>query len=165
MTSETSLVGGSNPTSSCLHKIMKSKWTDVVLITGFVALLIIGIAASAGAFSAIGTTNAAYLSYGMYAGAALLLVAEIVKRVIFCFKKTVHSNQTDDNPEALQPFAEAERQFAFHPLKNDILAELRTVLPEVVESNTFARGRACIYNTQEEAQKQHAIEDAGIILL
>lgn|GEM_PF-3868455 len=63
------------------------------------ALLIIGIAASTGAFNAIGTTNAAYLSYGMYAGAALLLAVEIAKLVRnYCCK----DNHSDDwhNPGA-----------------------------------------------------------------
>jgi hypothetical protein len=82
MASETNLVGGASSTSSCLQKIMESKWTDVALITGCAALLVIGILASSGVFNFMGTTNAAYLSYGMYVGAALFLIAEIIKLVI-----------------------------------------------------------------------------------
>jgi len=88
--SKASVIGGTNPNSSSFwDKVIKSKWTDAALITGFVALLIIGIAASTGAFNAIGTTNAAYLSYGMYAGAALLLAAQIAKLVRNCLKEKI----------------------------------------------------------------------------
>jgi len=69
-------------TSSCLQKTTASKWTDVALITAFAVLLTIGILASTGALNSIGTTNVMYLFYGMYAGAALFLTAEIVKVVV-----------------------------------------------------------------------------------
>ena len=70
---------------------MKSRWTDAALITGCAALLIIGIFASVGVFNFIGTTNAAYLSYGMYAGAALFLIIEIVKVVLNRLRGTANS--------------------------------------------------------------------------
>jgi len=66
-------------TSLCRQKTAASSWIDVTLIIGFVALLIIGILATAGVLDCIGTTNAVYLSYGMYAGAALFILANIVK--------------------------------------------------------------------------------------
>lgn len=70
----------SSPKLTTFFKDVKeTKKTDVALITGCVALLIIGAAASCGAFNFIGTTNAAYLSYGMYAGSAIFLLAEVGK--------------------------------------------------------------------------------------
>lgn len=81
--SETSALSSTNPnSSSCWSKVIESKWTDAALISSVVALLIIGLAASTGAFNAIGTTNAAYLSYGMYGGAALFLITEVIKIVV-----------------------------------------------------------------------------------
>lgn len=87
MSHETLQVSSAHSHSSCLHTIGKSKWTDAALITGFIALLVIGILASTGVFNFIGTTNAAYLSYGMYGSAALLLMAEVIKIVVkYCHK-------------------------------------------------------------------------------
>jgi hypothetical protein len=82
MSTASSAVGGSGPILLCFQKIMDSKWTDVALIAGIAALLVIGVLASTGAFSCIGTASAAYLSFEMYGGAALLLIAEIVKIAI-----------------------------------------------------------------------------------
>lgn len=80
--SETVVLLGNDPIQySCLNRILESKWTDAVLITGFVALLIIGIVPLTGALNAIGITNASYLSYGMYVGSALFLTAAIIKQV------------------------------------------------------------------------------------
>ena len=87
-TGSTTAVSGTSPApSSCFQTVKESKITDAVLITGLVALLIIGILASTGVFQFMGTTNAAYLSYGMYGGATLFLIAEIVKLAInYCSK-------------------------------------------------------------------------------
>lgn len=80
MTARTSSSSETNfAQASCLSKIKESKWTDIALVTGCAALLVIGILASTGVFNFMGTTNAAYLSYGMYGGAALFLMAEIIK--------------------------------------------------------------------------------------
>jgi len=75
-------------TPSCLEKAKDSKWIDAALIVSAAALLIIGILASVGVFNFIGVTNAAFLSYGMYGGVALLLIAEAVKVIV---KKCVPS--------------------------------------------------------------------------
>lgn len=86
--SETPPLSGTNPNpNSCWTRVIESKLIDAALITGFVALLAIGISASTGAFNAVGTTNAAYLSYGMYGGAVLFLIAEVIKIVVkYCQK-------------------------------------------------------------------------------
>jgi hypothetical protein len=76
----------------CLQNMVKSKWTDVALIVGTIVFLLIGILASSGVFNSIGTSQAAHLSYGMYGGAALLFVAEIIKRVTLCVKTDVTAN-------------------------------------------------------------------------
>jgi hypothetical protein len=92
MSSKTSPVGGAPPhqASCCFQK--ESIWIDVALVTGFLALLAIGNLASAGVLHSIGAANAAYLSYGMYGGAALLLIAEVVKVAINRCKKTNGAN-------------------------------------------------------------------------
>ena len=59
------------------------------LITGTAALLVIGLLAHFGFFNAMGTTNAAYLSYGMYGGAALLALIEIVNIALKCFSPSI----------------------------------------------------------------------------
>jgi len=82
MCGRVSLVDDSGLTSSSFQRIIESKWSDVALIAGCAALLVIGILASTGIFNLIGTTNAAHLSYGMYAGATLFLLAEIAKIAI-----------------------------------------------------------------------------------
>jgi len=84
------------PTSSCFQKTSTLKWADIALIAGCAALLIIGILASTGVLNCIGTTNAAYLSYGMYAGAALLLLAESIKCVV-----SRHNTNNKHNVKAL----------------------------------------------------------------
>jgi hypothetical protein len=178
MSSQSSSNVGSNGVfhRECLSNIVKSKWTDVALIASTIVFLLIGILASSGIFNSIGSSQAAYLSYGMYGGAAVLFVAEIIKRVTLCMSTDVTANSsrtndpaikssnslvnTNDNLGVSQLLAEAERQFAFHPLKKDILAQIRAVLPQVVERNGFAYGRAREYDTDEEMEKQHAIEDA-----
>lgn len=89
----------SSPKLTAFFKDVKeTKKTDVALITGCVALLIIGIAASCGAFNFIGTTNAAYLSYGMYAGAALCLLTEVGKVAShYCPKSSSHPKKFDSH--------------------------------------------------------------------
>jgi hypothetical protein len=79
--------------SSCFQTLKGSKITDAVLVTSFVALLIIGVLASTGIFQFMGTANAAYLSYGMYAGAALFIIAEVIK---------VFVNYSKKKPELIQ---------------------------------------------------------------
>jgi len=75
-------IEGADQTPPCLQKIKASKWIDVALLTGFAALLIIGILASTGVLNAIGTTQSLNLAYGMYAGAGLFLLAELIKVVV-----------------------------------------------------------------------------------
>ncbi len=82
--------GAGSTLASCFQAVKESKRIDTVLITGFVALLVIGILASTGVFNFMGTKNAAYLSYGMYGGAALFLIAEMIKLAIHCCKRTNH---------------------------------------------------------------------------
>lgn len=54
--------------------------TDVILLSIGVVLLTIAILASQSTvFHFVGTTNAIYLSYGMFAGAALFFGAEGIK--------------------------------------------------------------------------------------
>lgn len=74
-----------------LQTIVKSKWTDLALIASCAALLIIGILVSTGVLNFIGSTNAAYFSYGMYGGAGILIIAELIKTIVSCchpYKKT-----------------------------------------------------------------------------
>lgn len=83
MSSETSMIRESDPThSSCFQQLKESKLTDLAFITGFVVTLILGLLCTAGIFRFIGTTNAMYLSYGMYAGATFFLIAEVIKMSI-----------------------------------------------------------------------------------
>lgn len=109
------------------------------------ALLIIGIAASTGAFNAIGTTNAAHLSYGMYAGAALLLAIEIAKLVRnYCFKDS-HSDDShnqgaprlgsENNPKSTPKFR--------GPVPHDYVS------PPVKRSEPLSQG--AIQNLKEQA--------------
>lgn len=70
--------------SSYFQYIKESKWTDIVLITSCVAFLIIGILASTGLLDSMGTTNASSFSYGMYTGAALFCMAEVIKIALNC---------------------------------------------------------------------------------
>lgn len=80
--SATSTTGSLSPVSSCMQKVKESKWIDVALITGCVALLVMGILASTGVFNVMGTTNAAHFSYGMYGGAAFLFIVDVTKVAI-----------------------------------------------------------------------------------
>lgn len=93
------LVQSSSPSPSYyLLQAEISRCTDVILLTGSLALLTIGILASIGQFNFIGTTNAAYLSYGMYSSAALFLIIEIVKTSIahdISKNHTHHTQQID----------------------------------------------------------------------
>lgn len=107
MATTTNSIGASNPTASCSHQIMESKLTDVAFITGFAALLIIGILSSTGVFNFIGTTNAAYLSYGMYGGAALFLIAEMIKVAINCYST---QNTTKNVIKNVAPLSQEEVQ-------------------------------------------------------
>jgi type II secretory pathway pseudopilin PulG len=75
-----SAVTGAN--LSCLQKINQSKWTDIILAICCVAFLIIAILATVGVFNFMGTINAAYLSYTMYAGAVLFALAEVANLAI-----------------------------------------------------------------------------------
>ncbi len=81
------------------------------------ALLIIGFAATAGAFNFMGTTNAAYLSYGCYAGAGAGFIAEIVKLVLTVYqsppapKELTKTLVTIETSEALNSYAEKLEQF------------------------------------------------------
>jgi hypothetical protein len=97
MSSEISLVADVRSSSSTFQKIMKSKWTDVALLTGFAALFIIAILASTGVFNFMGTTNAAYLSHGMYGGAALFIIAEIIKVAVNCIDQKPNVDSTRTN--------------------------------------------------------------------
>lgn len=63
----------------CIQQAFESENTHSVLLATSVALLIIGLLATLNAFDCIGTTNALYLSYGAYAGAACLFIAEMIK--------------------------------------------------------------------------------------
>lgn len=80
-------------------------------------------------------------------------VTEIVSKKIGEIKEK-------SSPGFTQLFAEAKRQFSFHPFNEEILDRLNEVLPDVVESNQFNYGRAVMYSTEEQTQKEHAIEDA-----
>jgi hypothetical protein len=97
--SETSALRATHPnSSSCWSRVIESKWSDVTLITGFIALLIIAIVASTGAFDAIGTTNAASLSYGMYGSAASFLIAECILALLRYKSNTqAHHSNTRSN--------------------------------------------------------------------
>jgi hypothetical protein len=57
-------------------------------------------------------------------------------------------------------YAEAKEQFALHPLNEDILVRLHKILPETLKENSFRYGKSIIYNTEKEARKEQAIEDA-----
>lgn len=61
---------------------IQEKWVDIALILGSIACLTIGVLATEGYFNAIGTLNATYLSYGMYGGALVAFIAEIVKAAV-----------------------------------------------------------------------------------
>lgn len=86
--SDTSTIGKSNSTpSSCFRAVKeRSTYADVALVVSSVTLLVIGMLATAGVFNFIGTTNAAYLSYGMYGAAALLFIVLAIKCIRNCAK-------------------------------------------------------------------------------
>jgi hypothetical protein len=107
MATQTNSVGISHPTSSCVHTIMESRWTDVALLTSFAAFFVIGILASSGVFNSIGAANAVYLSYGMYASSALFLSAEIVKIAI---KRHSTPNTTNNVIKSVNPLSQEEVQ-------------------------------------------------------
>lgn len=89
--------------SSYWTKIQNSKWTDATLLTGAVALLVIGLMASSNVFNAIGTAQATYLSYGMYGGAALLSTLEIIKSVRSSCCKNQHVEEPGNKPVENRP--------------------------------------------------------------
>jgi hypothetical protein len=73
----------SNPAN--LHAPQRKSYIiDVILGLSGVALLVIGILASSGTLQFMGTANANCLSYGMYTGAALCFIAEIIRLIITC---------------------------------------------------------------------------------
>lgn len=63
----------------CIQQAFESENAHSILLATSVALLIIGLLATLNAFDCIGTTNALYLSYGAYVGAACLFIAEMIK--------------------------------------------------------------------------------------
>jgi hypothetical protein len=116
---------------SCTQTIRESKYTDALLVTSFVAFLILGILATTGIFQCLGTTNAAYLSYGMYAGAALFLIAEIIKLAINCSKKT-------DDSDSSATSTESEIKPSATPTKSEIKPSIsRLSHPQVTKSKEF----------------------------
>jgi hypothetical protein len=125
--SGSSLVKGAAHPSSCWHSMAKSKWTDAALITGFVALLIIGILASTGVFLSIGITNTAFLSYGMYGGAALFLLVEAVNKCLLIYSKKPQRAQPSStvSPDTV---AMRERVKAFAHKSNDYKEALAYIL-------------------------------------
>lgn len=149
MATETNSVGGSHPISSCLHRIKDSKWTDVALITGFAAILIIGILSSAGVFNFIGTTHAAYLSYGMYGGAALFLIAEIIKVVL---KRSSTPNTTRNIVKNAAPLTQEE----VHNLKTQAKLCAQNgyrIFDRKWKPNPNGSGLTSVDPTSEETQK------------
>jgi hypothetical protein len=95
-----------------VEKVKQSPWTGVALVATAVALLAIAALCSAGVFSFVGVTTAAYITYAMYGGIALFLLAEIVRVVINQFSKTANNQEqpeapadpaTANNPGAPQP--------------------------------------------------------------
>src|SRR5262249_34959221 len=81
-----------NPQISCFQQVKESKLTDVALITGCVVLSLIAILVSAGVIDFMGAT---YLSYALYATAAIFLLAELIKIAIKCCNKKPDSNVTN----------------------------------------------------------------------
>ncbi len=63
------------------HK-MQERWIDIALILGGIACLTIAVLATTGCFNAMGSVNATYLSYGLYGGAAIALIALVAKIAI-----------------------------------------------------------------------------------
>lgn len=95
---------------TCLQKVSESNLTHVVCSGLFLTTLVIGILATTGAFSFINTTNAVYLSYGMYAGAALFLMAEIGNMVLRCSKKIKDSTKSTTPPQISQSQETSQNQ-------------------------------------------------------
>jgi hypothetical protein len=94
----------------CFQRMTPPKLSDVVLITGCVALLIIGILASTDSLHFMSNTEAMWLSYGMYGGALLLFIAEIVKitacvkdRPISTTSASTQRDQTESQIESNAP--------------------------------------------------------------
>ena len=59
-----------------------------------------------------------------------------------------------------QLLAEAKEHFKFNPLKDEILENLKIVLPHAIENKSYSFGGMIMYDTEEETQKAELIEDA-----
>jgi hypothetical protein len=100
--SGTTAVNSGTDKVSCFQKVIDSKWTDLALVIGIVAFALIGVLCTVGVFNFIGTTNALYLSYGAYAGAALLAIAEVIKLVLnYCCAKKEEPKRDPLTPEEI----------------------------------------------------------------
>lgn len=71
--------------NSYFHIVNQSKWIDIAIVSGCVALLVIGLLAT--------FNHAASLSYGMYSCAILLFIVEVVKLVIKHKKSPLITNK------------------------------------------------------------------------
>jgi hypothetical protein len=128
----------SNPSLFSSQRVEMPKWPHIVLVTGSVALLIIGILATLGILNGMGTTNAAYLSYGMYGGAALFALAEIAILIrSYCPKKEQHRSVDLELEARLDPGLMLEtiltaiarpRHSPSHPLPGNTLPTPYTLL-------------------------------------
>jgi apolipoprotein N-acyltransferase len=147
------------PSSTCWNRIITSKWSDVALITGFVALLIIGIAASAGAFHSIGTTNAAYLAYGMYAAAGTFFIVEGVLIILRGNAKTQEPQLevplTSENIDALKYMGNEFVQESSYPHKK----ELTEYITEVLDEDGFKSNPLTFLSTWKPERTMNFLED------
>lgn len=76
-------------TSYYLQPIVESKKIDATLITGAAILVIFGVLSSLEIFHGISTTNAVYLSFGMFGASALFLILEMIKLGVKCLEKPI----------------------------------------------------------------------------
>jgi len=145
--------------SLCAQKIKTSKWTDVALMVSGVALLVIGILASVGLLNSMGAANALFLSYGMYCGAALLFLAEIIKVSLkFCSKKKQSQNDSQQAPVSpKEPTIDVPKVSTVGALQNKKKPKSKTASTQIVDQNAIQKARELL-NQQKSEPNFHAHE-------